>query len=98
MAPKVAGIVAEVAKPAPAGPRLDFHGERLAAGHLSFRTKLVQHGFKGDADRRRNLDFLADLESLDGLSFTGLRFHDCPFRGLRDVGDSVGSRARCSAR
>src|SRR5271166_164352 len=65
MAPKVAGIVAEVAEPASAGPRLDLHRERLAAGHLPFRTKLFQHGFEGDVDRRPDLDLLADLERFD---------------------------------
>jgi hypothetical protein len=65
MAPKVARIVAEVAVPASAGPRLDFHREWLAAEHLVFRTNLVQHGFEGDVDRRRDFDLLADLERLD---------------------------------
>src|SRR5260221_9911972 len=65
MAPQVAGIVAEVAVPASAGPRLDFHRERLAAEHLIFRPDLVQHGCEGDVDRRRNLDLLADLQRFD---------------------------------
>ena len=74
MAPKVAGIVAEVAVPASAGPRFDLHRERLAAGHLPFRTKLVQHGFEGDVDRRRNLDLLAESRK---IQLTVVRL--CPF-------------------
>ena len=62
MAPKVAGVVAEVAVPASAGPRLDYHRERLAVRHLPFRTELVEHGLERDLDRRRDLDLLGDAE------------------------------------
>ena len=65
MAPEVAGIVAEVAVPASARPRLDFHRERLAAGHLPFRAKLVQHRFESDFDRGRDFDFFADFEGFN---------------------------------
>src|SRR5579883_1339487 len=97
MAPKVAGIIFQIAVPASARPRLNFHWERPTAGHLPFRTKLVQHGLEGDLDRCRNLDLLGDLQRFERRSLT-VRFHRHHFRGLRGVGDSVCSRARRSAR
>src|SRR4051794_5758520 len=98
MAPEMAGVVAEIAEPTAARPRLDRHGERLAIGHLAFRAQLVEYRFEGDGDRHRDLDLLADFEGIDRLARVGFRFHDHPFRGLRDVVDSACSRARRSAR
>src|SRR5215212_3251000 len=90
-------MVPQLPVPAPAGPGLDRHRKRLTPWHLPFRTKLLEHRIERDLDRCRNFDLFGDFEGFDGLSLARFSFHGCPFRRLRDVGDSVCSRARCSA-
>jgi hypothetical protein len=58
------GIVTEIAVPSAAGPWLDCHREGLAVRHLSFRTKLVEHRFERDFDRRGDVNFLANLQRI----------------------------------
>ena len=65
--PEVAGVVAEVAIPAAARPRLDHHRERLAARHLPARADLLEHRLEGDLDRRGDLDLPGDGDGLDFL-------------------------------
>ena len=65
--PEVAGVVAEVAIPPPARPRLDHHRERLAARHLPARADLLEHRLERDLDRRGDLDLPGDADGLDFL-------------------------------
>src|SRR5262245_27473973 len=48
MAPKMPGVVAEVAKPPSAWPGLDLERQRFSVGHYAFGTQLIQHRLKDD--------------------------------------------------
>src|SRR5690348_15261449 len=60
--PEMAIAIAEVAKPATAGPSLDFHGHGLAIGLVGARAKLFEQGGKGDVERCANVDLLRDVQ------------------------------------
>ncbi len=60
-------IISEIAIPPPTGPQFDFHRKRRISRHQTFRTQLVQHRFKGNFNRRGDLDLFADLKRFDYL-------------------------------
>src|SRR5262245_61262331 len=81
----MAGVVAEVAIPPPAGPGLDLHLQRPAVGHQAFGAQLVQQRLEGDFDWRRDLDLFADRKRLNRLLLGGESRHDVPLLVLGGV-------------
>src|SRR6185503_12309691 len=77
MAPEMAGVVAEVAEPAAAGPGLELHVHGGAVGVGEAGADLVEDGLEGGLGRRGDLDLADDAQGLDGL-FDGDGRHGHP--------------------
>jgi hypothetical protein len=63
--PEVAGLVAKVAEPAPAGPRFDPHVHRLAVDAGNAAVHLFEDRLEDDLDRRVNALVFDDLDGFD---------------------------------
>src|SRR5687768_10702205 len=70
-------VVAEVAVPPPARPRLQLHGERLVIGHPALGAQLREDGLERHVRRGGDVNLPDEVERLhfEGR-FRGLRRHD----------------------
>src|SRR5262249_32168916 len=60
--PEMAVAIAEVTIPAATGPRLQFHGQRLAFGCVGRRAELLEQRGEGGVERSANARLHADIE------------------------------------
>src|SRR5690348_6156700 len=89
-------VVAQVAEPATAGPRLELHRHRLAVRHLPLGADLIENGGKDNLDGRVDLLIAREFERAD-FFLVGDRWHDY-FSCLGFCWDGDCSRAIFSAR
>ncbi len=82
VAPKVPRVVAQVAVPAAAGPRLQFERKRRAIGHLAAWTELVQNRLESHLHRSRDLDLVANVKCRNRVGRLRFGCHDHPFLGF----------------
>jgi hypothetical protein len=67
-APEVSPIVSEIAIPTGSGPRFKLHRHPPRFGCLILRPHLLEDGLEDHLDRRRDLLFFHDLESMNVCS------------------------------
>jgi len=58
----MAVAIAEVAKPAAAGPRFEHHGHGLVVAHFVVGSELLEQRGEGGVERGADANFLSDVQ------------------------------------
>ena len=92
IAPEVAVVVAEVAEPASAGPRLDLHLHRGSIGQFAARTELLQKRFEGYVERTRSQRISCLISRIMSVDIHCGLNHDS---SLFAIGESITGKGLC---